>query len=138
MSIFKAVLNYGQGRFGLSTAARIEYEKRTSTRERKFSRGEYLNPSFRSDTILIDIIEEMGLAANGDFARLVIIKLDSEYKDCFKIYPYPGGESIVINKEKWLTDGIRSVTEDPALTDTEKLKQISALYIEYDYCKDEE
>jgi hypothetical protein len=137
MSTFKVVLNYGDGRFGLSTAARIEYKNRTSTRAVQFSSSEYLNPSFRSDPILIDIIEEMGLAANGDFARLVILKLESEYKDCFKIYPYPGGESIVINKEKWLADSIRSVTEDPALTDTEKLKQISALYVEYDYCKDD-
>ena len=137
MSTFKVAINYGEGRFGLSKAALTEYTNRTSTRERKFSRGEYLNPSFRSDPVLIQIIEEMGTAANGDFARLVIIKLDSEYKDCFKIYPYPGGESIVINKEKWLTDSIRSVTEDPELSDTEKLKEISALYAEYDYCKDD-
>ena len=55
----------------------------------------------------------MGLAANGNFARLVIVKLDAKYKDCFKIYEYPGGESIVINKEKWLANSIRSVSENP-------------------------
>lgn len=137
MSTFKVVINYGDGRFGLSKAALTEYTNRTSTRERKFSRGEYLTPSFRSDPVLIQIIEEMGTAANGDFARLVIVKLLSIYKDCFKIYEYPGGESIVVNKEKWLANEIRSVTEHPTLSDTEKLQEISALYAEYDYCKDD-
>ena len=137
MSTFKVVINYGDGRFGLSKAALTEYTNRTSTRERKFSRGEYLTPSFRGDPILIDIIEEMGLAANGDFARLVIVKIDSKYKDCFNIYEYRGGESIIINKEKCLANAIRSLIEHPTLSDKEKLQDISVLYSEYDYYKDD-
>ena len=137
MSAFKVVINYGDGRFGLSKTALTEYKNRTGTKERKFSQYEYLNTSFRTDAALIQIIEEMGTAANGDFARLVIVKLDSKYKDCFKIYEYAGGESIVVNKEKWLATAIRSVTEHPTLSDTEKLQEISALYAEYDYFKDD-
>jgi hypothetical protein len=135
MSTCKVAINYGDGRFGLSKAAIKEYKTRTN--RQKFSHYEYFNTSFRSDPNLIQIIEEMGLAANGDFARLVILKIDSKYKDCFKIYEYRGGENIVVNKEKWLSNSIRCVTEHPTLSDTEKLQQISAQYAEYDLCKDD-
>ena len=138
MSTFKVAINFGDGRFGLSKAALTEYKTRIATNQQKFNHYDYFNTSFRSDPILIQIIEEMGLVANGDFARIVILTLDSKYKDCFNIYEYRGGENIVINKEKWLTNAIRSVTENLKLSETEKLQKISDLYAEYDYYKNEE
>lgn len=57
-------------------------------------------PKDRSDPILVQVVEELGEKANGDFAELKVIKIPDNIN--YTIEEYDGMEHIAENHRTWL------------------------------------
>jgi hypothetical protein len=99
----KIVINAGYGGFSISVAAKRRYaELKGWTLEEPVTSyssmiDEYRNRVYRydldrTDPILIQVVEELGNRADGDFADLIIVELPKG--TLYRIYEYDGFESI--------------------------------------------
>lgn len=92
----KVVYNQCYGGFGLSNEARERYAELANIDISKTS----LYDISRTDPILIQVIEEIGDKANGEYAKLVIEELESG--TVYRITEYDGFESIeIIGDQNW-------------------------------------
>jgi hypothetical protein len=112
----KVVINSCFGGFGLSEEARSLYRKRTSvwcyfmedtdtmTDEEGESTKEdewvdYSEKEFRSDPVLVAIVEELGERANGRHAELSVVEIPDDVK--WDIFEHDGLEHVAEVHRRW-------------------------------------
>lgn len=79
------VINTCHGGFGLSNKGNELYKKLT---------GVYYGSSSRHDINLVRVVRELKEASYDKYAELTIVKIPSDFKDCYEIDEYGGKESI--------------------------------------------
>jgi hypothetical protein len=89
----KIVINDCYGGFGLSKKALALYNERTGT----VLTYEY--DIKRNDPILVEIVEQLGEAANGDFAELKVVEIPDDVQ--WQIQEYDGDEWIAEKHRTW-------------------------------------
>ena len=112
----KIVINVRHGGFGLSEAAMVRYAE---LKERKLiikPIDEWLFPNYyfdeekdenlfcyydleRNDPILVQVIEELGDKANGNYSELRVVKIPDDVK--WHISEYDGMEHVAENHRTW-------------------------------------
>jgi len=119
----KVVINVRYGGFSLSEAAidmlldrkGVAYEKRVDPAYSILIGVEYYSPGHvgedahylsrhrftddRSDADLVSVVEELGSAANGDFAKLAIVEIPDDVE--WHIHEYDGMECVAENHRTW-------------------------------------
>jgi hypothetical protein len=89
----KIVINTRHGGFGLSKEALALFNERS---------GAVVTWDFnikRNDPILVEIVEQLGEAADGDFAELKIIEIPDDVQ--WQIEEYDGAEWIAEKHRTW-------------------------------------
>lgn len=123
----KVVINVCYGGYSLSEAAfdmllnrkGVAYEKRVDPAWSSLIGAEYYNAGHvgedlhylsmrqftddRSDVDLVAVVEELGSAANGDHAKLVIVEIPDDVK--WHIDEYDGMECVAENHRTWGRNG---------------------------------
>ena len=89
----KIVINTCHGGFGLSKEALAFYNERAGTAIK------YEDDIKRNDLILIEIVEQLGEAANGGFAKLKVVKIPDDVE--WTIKEYDGDEWIAEKHRTW-------------------------------------
>jgi hypothetical protein len=89
----KIVINTCHGGFGLSKEALAFYNERAGTAIK------YEDDIKRNDPILIQIVEELGEAANGSYARLKAVEIPDDVE--WTIKEYDGDEWIAEKHRTW-------------------------------------
>jgi hypothetical protein len=89
----KIVINTCHGGFGLSKEALAFYNERAGTAIK------YEDDIKRNDLILIQIVEELGEAANGSYARLKVVEIPDDVE--WTIKEYDGDEWIAEKHRTW-------------------------------------
>jgi hypothetical protein len=89
----KIVINTCHGGFGLSKEALAFYNERAGTAIK------YEDDIKRNDPILIQIVEELGEAANGSYARLKVVEIPDDVE--WTIKEYDGDEWIAEKHRTW-------------------------------------
>lgn len=92
MENIKVVINRKFGGFGLSDEARALFEQ---TKGKSIWDYEHK----RSDPILIQVVEQLGAKANGEYADLIIVEIPGDVK--WHIEEYDGFETIHENHRVW-------------------------------------
>jgi hypothetical protein len=82
------VINTCHGGFGLSEEGNELYKQLA---------GAYFNHGPRHDIILVRVVRELKKVASDEMAELTIVRIPSEFKDCYRIDVYDGKESINID-----------------------------------------
>ena len=90
----KIVINVGYGGFGLSELALQRYIARTVA-----SPYLYSSDIARDDPVLVELIESMGLAANGKYATLKVVEIPDDVD--WSIHEYDGAEWIAEAHRTW-------------------------------------
>ena len=111
------MINGTYGGFGLSRAAELAYLHRTGTpytlhdredRAATIQQGQRIKVGKswwnsqaleRDDPVLVDIVREMGTAANGEHANLAIVKIPADVK--WQIEDYDGREWVAEKHRTW-------------------------------------
>jgi len=111
------VINSEHGGFSVSRVAELAYLERTGTaytfqdredRDATLSNGQYIMVNDqhwdgrtikRDDPVLVDIVREMGEAADGDYARLKIVPLPADVD--WTIAEYDGQEWVAEQHRTW-------------------------------------
>ena len=89
----KIVINNRHGGFGLSKEALVLFNERS---------GAVVTYDFnikRNDPILVEVVEQLGEAANGDYAELRIIEIPDDVQ--WTIEEYDGAEWIAEKHRTW-------------------------------------
>ena len=89
----KIVINTCYGGFGLSKEALALYNERAGTAIK------YEDDIKRNDLILIEIVEQLGEAANGGFAKLKVVKIPDDVQ--WQIEEYDGNEWVAEKHRTW-------------------------------------
>jgi len=88
----KIVINSGHGGFGLSKKA-IELAKQLGA---DFNTSDDIK---RDDPVLVQVVQDLGKAANGSFANLKIVEIPSNVK--WEIQEYDGAEWVSEKDKTW-------------------------------------
>jgi hypothetical protein len=91
----KIVINDKHGGFSLSEEARDLYKERAGINNNDW----YYWDLDRDDPILIQIVEEMGDAANGNFAKLKVVTIPDDVE--WQIGEYDGLEWVAEKHRTW-------------------------------------
>lgn len=91
----KIVINRCYGGFGLSEPAWNAYVELAGITDRDFS---YYDVD-RDDPYLVQIVEEMGEAADGDFAKLMVVEIPADVN--WEIDEYDGIEHVAEVHRTW-------------------------------------
>lgn len=83
------VISPSHSGFCLSKEAKKLYEERTGNKYDEYSRT-----SCRHDSVLVDIVKELGVGSHKRARELTIENIPWEFKDCYKINEYDGAENI--------------------------------------------
>ena len=89
----KIVINNCYGGFGLSKEALVLYNERS---------GAVVTYDFnikRNDPILVEVVEQLGEAANGDYAELKVIEIPDDVQ--WTVEEYDGAEWIAEKHRTW-------------------------------------
>ena len=97
----KVVINIDYGGFGLSDEAIELYAAKKGIAIKKESYGYDLNEWEipRDDPVLIEVVEKLGLEANGHFAELKIVEIPDDVN--WYIEEYDGREHIAERHRTW-------------------------------------
>ena len=116
----KVVINVCYGGFGLSNKAvkrclelgmkETTYNKQgnytdetadfVKSEKKYYAKNSHLE-SFRANPIVVQVVEQMGDKANGDFAKLKVIDIPFDSIEGWHIDEYDGWESICENHRSW-------------------------------------
>jgi len=97
METKKIIVNACFGGFGLSKAAFKAFTQAKGITQMK--KDDVLWILDRSDPILVDIVERMGDAANGEYSKLVIIEIPADVD--WQIGEYDGYEQVEERHMVW-------------------------------------
>jgi hypothetical protein len=86
----------------------------------------------RHDPLLVDIYYELGANFDGaSYSQTNVETIPAKYKDYYDIQEYDGYETVIINHEKYalgsLKEQLRTLLENTATTDAEKIKAVRQL-----------
>lgn len=91
----KIVINKCFGGFGLSEKAAAEYLLRSGNTDKDF----YDRDTERNDLILVAVVEELGEAANGKYAKLSVVEIPDDIE--WEIEEYDGVEWVAEKHRTW-------------------------------------
>lgn len=91
----KVILNKCWGGFDLSVEAKELYARRRAITDPKIIYDE----ATRSDPVLVQIVEELGKEANGQYADLVIVEIPADME--YMIDEYDGWETLHQKVQEW-------------------------------------
>ena len=90
----KIVINVRHGGFGLSEAAELKYLELSGR-----PLGEMRHEIARNDPTLVQVVEQLGMAANGQYAKLKVIEIPKYVK--WTICEYDGTEWVAEAHRTW-------------------------------------
>jgi len=106
----KVIYNNCYGGFGLSEIGlKLYNEKR---RRSNLSPITFGNKIVRDDPLLVEVVEELGIEASGDFAKLEVMIIDDVYSRYYEINGYDGKETVICKTEKLVKQILREVKLD--------------------------
>lgn len=125
----KVAYNSCYGGFNLSQAA-VEYLHNKGVNVDNIHRAIFEYEWERHDPFLIEAIETLGDAANGDCSKLKIANIPDEYGTYYTISEYDGMESVVCDfkrliRAKLSTFDIDSATEETCKNILKDIKRLS-------------
>lgn len=107
------MINRCYGGFNYSDEAMAEYHKvRPGVLEHEIE---------RHDEVMLDIVQRMGKKAWGSACEIGFETIDEVYRDFYEIDDYDGVESIRIQFDRYMIDGIRKIIANRDLTDEQKV-----------------
>jgi hypothetical protein len=89
----KIIINTCYGGFGLSEKALALFNERSGTV------NTYGRDITRNNPILVEIVEQLGEAADGGFAELKVVEIPDDVK--WQIEEYDGNEWVAEKHRKW-------------------------------------
>jgi hypothetical protein len=89
----KIIINTCYGGFGLSKEALTLFNERSGTV------NTYERDITRNNPILVEIVEQLGEAADGGFAELKVVEIPDDVK--WQIEEYDGNEWVAEKHRKW-------------------------------------
>ena len=110
------------GGFTLSDAAIDEYKRRNPA-----GKNPRLYELERDDQAMVQIVREMGAAANSTFSEIKLQRIPAEYRDYYTINEYDGLETVLLNHNVYQLEAIKSLVKDRTLSKTDKLARIAAV-----------
>ncbi len=120
MATIDVMYNACYGGFSISKSAMTEYKARggeaESSRQIK-----------RHDPVMVAIVKEMGVKADGEFAKIRLETIPKRFEGFYKISEYDGSESVVIKYNVYKVDTVKAILKDADLTEGERLARASAV-----------
>lgn len=122
------------GGFGLSDAAMTAY------RERCPDAGADLDSwgILRHDAVMVEIVRELGDAANDRYAKIRLQRIPAQFVNFYQIDEYDGMETVVLLRNEYKLDAVKSILRDRSLSKADKLVRISAVVNQEEEPSDEE
>ena len=108
MDPVKVVINNCYGGFCLSKEGAKLYEERAGKIFTVFVP--------RHDPVLVKIVEELGTNSYGSSAKLIVVQIPAEFKDCYRIDEYDGTENIDLSSNLLIEHELKQLnvaTMDP-------------------------
>lgn len=99
MSTRKIVINGCHGGFSVSPEALALLQKAKGKITEAAEESRFLTGIGRDDPVLIDVVERLGKAANGPYARLYIVEIPSDVE--WTIEDYDGAEWVAEKHRTW-------------------------------------
>jgi|SRR5579872_5179632 len=128
---YKIVYNAVYGGFSLSREAFDVYNKKRLDEKLEPILQTEISLISRDDPHLIQIVEELGLRANGRYGKLKIQSIPYQYKKCWSIREYDGKESIIFDAVPYIRELLHCDIDSFNPTETrDLLKKIQHLLCE--------
>ena len=128
--LIPVMFNKRYGGFGFSDAAVAEYLRRTGKTCADEDRYFHYNCGAlisRTDTVMIQILAEMGEAANGQYATLATALIDARHKDFYYIGEYDGYERVNIDYQRYALARLKEVIVDSDLSLNDKVQKATSI-----------
>ena len=111
------------GGFGFSSDAMSEYVKRKALDPSLFDEEEIE----RHDTVMIQIVKEMGPRADGYCVKLGVCSIPSHFVKYYEIVEYDGSEYVRIKYDAYKIDTAKLLLRNANLSKTEKIARAYAI-----------
>ena len=118
---YKVVYNAFYGGFSLSLEAFSLYNKKRVDQKLKPILETDISSIRRDDPHLVQVVEELGLHANGRYAKLKIQEIPVLDKKCWFIREYDGKESVIFDPLPHVRELLVSDIDSLTLTETKDL-----------------
>jgi hypothetical protein len=121
------MVNACYGGFGLSEAAMDEYRRRRPSSDVGVAGGDAYYDIARHDALMVQVVKELGHAANGPCAAIELWQIPSRYVNHYSIREYDGMENVAVHRNAYRVDAAREILRQETLTKTEKLARLAAV-----------
>lgn len=112
--------NAKYGGFNYSPQAMQMYCEKTGKEYKDYQYSECLGIE-RTDKVMIEIVKELGMEANGPYANIQIARIPRQFEKHICYGEYDGYESVGVNYEAYRLQSIRDIVNDG---DGEKIERI--------------
>ncbi len=116
---FEYIINKSNGKYCISEQAFHEYKERTGEEVEDIQHDDY-----RFSVVMIEIIKELKNLANGECAKLEIVRIPEKYAQFFMITEYDGCETIVILYDHCILSHIKELVKNNSLIESKKIIEI--------------
>lgn len=116
----EVMYNAKYGGFNYSPQAMQKYCEKTGKEYKDYQYSECLGIE-RTDKVMIEIVKELGMEANGPYANIQIAKIPIQFEKHICYGEYDGYESVGVNYEAYRLQSIRDIVSDG---DGEKIERI--------------
>ena len=137
MDFVEVMYNAKYGGFNYSPQAMKIYCEKTGKDYRDFKNSGYLHVK-RTDKIMLEILKELGEAANGPYANIQIAKIPKQFEKHICYGEYDGYESVGINYEAYRLQTIRDIINDSGGEKIERIQNVLEMVFEDEEKDDEE
>ena len=87
--------------------------------------------TFRTNTILIDVIKDLGEYANGSCTSITIVNIPAKYEKFYRVGEYNGFEHITIEYEKYTLHTIKTILQNSQENAEKKISSIESIITIY-------
>jgi len=115
------------GGFSPSKKAITLYNKRMKKINKKFVNLQYLQYIERHDPILVQIFKEIGKEFDTNYSCTKLHSISKKYEKYYFINEYDGMESVLVDKNSYILDNIKSILKDTNMSNNYKIEQINAI-----------
>lgn len=116
----EVMYNAKYGGFNYSPQAMQMYCEKTGKEYKDYQYSECLGIE-RTDKVMIEIVKELGMEANGPYANIQIARIPRQFEKHICYGEYDGYESVGVNYEAYRLQSIRDIVND---RDGEKIERI--------------